>query len=320
MTSLAQAHRAVICDLDGVVYRGAVAVPGAVESLREPPVRVHFATNNASRTPGEVAEHLRSFGLTTQESDITTSAEAGARCVVALLGAQQEVLTIGGAGVPAAASAAGLRPVARLGADTSGVLQGYGPRVSAADLAEAAYAIQDGAVWVATNDDLTLPTERGVAPGNGTLVAAVSRAVGRGPDAVAGKPHEPLYRLCAERLEVPIGEMLAVGDRLETDIEGANRMGMPSMLVCTGVHGVRDTLLAPRVARPTWIAPDLTWLCRSDVDGALEQTRRILNAFWAGHDADAAAEQEITATVTEIHGILDPGAVRWSGRFGPQGS
>ncbi len=153
------------------------------------------------------------------------------------------------------------------------MLQGYGPAVTASDLAEAAYAVQAGATWVATNTDGTLPTDRGVAPGNGSLVAAVERAVGTPPHLVAGKPAPPLYLLCAQRLDLPAGRLLAVGDRLDTDIEGAVAAGMDSLLVLTGVDDLRACLEAPAHRRPTWVAPDLRALL-ADPDEAGGLSRR----------------------------------------------
>ena len=243
--SLSARYRGVVCDLDGVVYRGHEAVPHAVEALegvRAAGRGVVYATNNASRTPQEVAAQLTSLGLTLTAGDVVTSSQAGATRLAALLPAGAEVLAVGGPGVPDALREVGLTPVrsdtvaARAaGADWSGrrrskrwsvavggraarrargeaarVAGATGPwwpaccRVTAptvawADLAEAAYAVQAGAVWVATNVDATLPTARGLAPGNGTLVEAVRQATGVEP-LVVGKPHTPLYDLSAQVL------------------------------------------------------------------------------------------------------------------------
>ena len=145
------------------------------------------------------------------------------------------------------------------------VLQGYGPEVGWADLAEAAYAVQSGAVWVATNVDATLPTARGMAPGNGTLVDAVRRATGKQP-LVVGKPHTPLYDLSARVLGIRPQETLAIGDRLDTDIAGARAAGMPSLLVLTGVHGLREVAWADASERPRYIAMDLRALDAPYVD------------------------------------------------------
>lgn len=259
--SLVSRYAAVVCDLDGVVYRGPTAVPGAVEALSAVTAPVLYATNNASRPPAEVAEHLRRLGLSCRPESVATSSQAGAWLLSERVDAGGAVLAVGGEGVALALREAGLRPVAPDGAAAVGrlaaVLQGYGPAVRASDLAEAAYAIQGGALWVATNTDATLPTDRGVAPGNGSLVGAVANAVGRAPDVVAGKPAPPLYLLCAERLAVEASAMLAVGDRLDTDIEGAVAAGIDSLLVLTGVDDLIACLEAPAHRRPTWVAPDL---------------------------------------------------------------
>ena len=252
--------RAIVCDLDGVVYRGPVAVPYAVEALLAVDVPICYATNNASRSPAVVADQLRSLGLPVTESQVLTSAQAGAAAIAAEMPGAR-VLAIGGPGVALALEEVGL--VVRRSADgVQAVLQGYGPEVTAADLAETAYAIQAGARWVATNTDATLPSERGIAPGNGSLVAAVERAVGREPDRVCGKPHPDLYEVAASRLGVTAGSILAIGDRLDTDIEGANRAGTPSLLVLTGVAASRDLEHTPERTLPTVVMTDLRGLSR----------------------------------------------------------
>lgn len=287
----------VVCDLDGVVYRGPVAIEHAVDALNASPVPVHYATNNASRPPEQVAEHLRELGLSkVQASHVTGSSQAGAWVLAERIGSAS-VLPVGGPGVSAALLEQGLQVwEAASGAWPAAVLQGYGADVTAADLAEAAYAIQAGALWCATNTDATLPTDRGIAPGNGSLVAAVRMAVGREPDLVAGKPHEPLYRLCAERMGLDAEQVLAVGDRLETDIEGAHRTGMRSVLVLTGVHGIDDVLAAPPLQRPSTVIPDLRWLtvdlAPSLVEGN-ERLRRLCRARDEGTADLSAAEIEI---------------------------
>ena len=221
---------------------------------------------------------------------MATSSQAGAWLLADRLAAGSPVLAVGGAGVSVALAEAGLRPV--LPADAActpvdAVLQGYGPAVTATDLAEAAYAVEGGATWVATNTDGTLPTDRGVAPGNGSLVAAVERAVGHPPHLVAGKPAPPLYLLCAGRLDLPVDRVLAVGDRLDTDIEGAVAAGMDSLLVLTGVDDLRACLEAPPQRRPTWVAPDLRALLADPDDGdhGLVALADAVRAVHAARDA-----------------------------------
>ncbi len=264
-------YAAVVCDLDGVVYRGPHAVPHAVDTLAGLDVPVLYATNNASRPPADVAEHLRRLGLPCVPEAVATSSQAGAWLLSERLAPSAPVLAVGGPGVARALEEVGLTPVlaaAAAGARVAAVLQGYGPQVTASDLAEAAYAVQAGATWVATNTDATLPTDRGVAPGNGSLVGAVRNAVGRAPDVVAGKPAPPLYLMCADRLGVPVGGVLAVGDRLDTDIEGADAAGMEPLLVLTGVDDLAACLDAGPPRRPTWVAPDLRVLVEDGGAGA----------------------------------------------------
>lgn len=258
---------AVVCDLDGVVYRGGEAISGAVEALndvRRSGVRIAFATNNASRPPGVVVDQLRSLGVDLDDRDVVTSAQAGARAMLCRTGPGASILAIGGPGVQAALTEVGLVGVsaaeARAGAGVSGVLQGFGTAVVWTDLAEASYAIQGGAVWVATNSDTTLPTERGTAPGNGTLIGAVRQTVDVDP-VVVGKPESPLYQLAADLLRCDLNQTLAVGDRLTTDIAGAHAAGMPSLLVLTGVHGPSDAAAAPPAMRPDFVASTLAALC-----------------------------------------------------------
>lgn len=187
--ALVAAYRAIACDLDGVVYRGARAVPFAVSSLQasQAYTPVVFATNNASRTPTEVAGQLEGLGLTGTGADaVVTSAQAGAALLRSRLGPGAVVLAVGGDGVAEALADAELRPMRTLAARPEAVLQGWARTVTVADLADASLAVADGALWVATNTDLTLPTEAGVVPGNGTLVAAVASASGRRP-LVVGK-------------------------------------------------------------------------------------------------------------------------------------
>ena len=312
--ALVARYAAVVCDLDGVVYRGPTAVPHAVEVLGGLDVPVLYATNNASRSPADVATHLRDLGLACTPDAVATSSQAGAWLLADRLAAGSPVLAVGGAGVSAALAEAGLRPV--LPADAThtpvaAVLQGYGPAVTATDLAEAAYAVEGGATWVATNTDGTLPTDRGVAPGNGSLVAAVERAVGHPPHLVAGKPAPPLYQLCAGRLELPVDRLLAVGDRLDTDIEGAVAAGMDSLLVLTGVDDLRACLEAPPQRRPTWVAPDLRALVADPDDGdhGLVVLADAVRAVYAARDA-AATNIEVARLVTRVETVVAAAAHR----------
>jgi HAD superfamily hydrolase (TIGR01450 family) len=263
--TLAGRHDLVIFDLDGVVYVGVRPVPGAaaaIARLTAARVPVAYVTNNASRRATEVAALLDSVGVPADPSDVLTSAEAGAVMLARDLPAGAPVLVVGADALREEVAAVGLTPVGEAG-PTAGetpvaVIQGYGPQVGWADLAEACVATRAGARWVATNTDATLPSTRGPLPGNGSLVAALSTALGRGPDAVVGKPEPALFHLAAQRHGAT--DALVVGDRLDTDIEGANRAGMASLLVLTGVTGPADLLAAPPHRRPTHVATDLSGL------------------------------------------------------------
>ncbi|MGB5935716.1 MAG: HAD hydrolase-like protein, partial [Ornithinimicrobium sp.] len=133
------------------------------------------------------------------------------------------------------------------------------PEMTVKDLHEAAYAINAGARWVVTNDDATLPTARGFAPGNGALVAAVRHGTGADPE-VVGKPHRRAYDTALARLELSPERVLAVGDRLDTDIQGANAAKVRSALVLTGVNDAHDAHDAPADLAPDIVVehiPDL---------------------------------------------------------------
>lgn len=287
-------HDLLVVDLDGVVYVGARAVRGAVESLaaaaRAGTARC-FATNNASRTPAEVAEQLRQLGIEAGADDVVTSSQAAAELVREHCGERATVLAIGGPGVAAACQRAGLRLVASAADRPAAVVQGYGDHVGWTHLAEAAYAVQGGAWWVATNTDQTLPTERGPAPGNGTLVAAVRAAVDTDP-VVAGKPEPALFDTAARRAGAR--RPLVVGDRLDTDLAGAANAGQPGLLVLTGVTGPLDLLHAPPSVRPAFVAADLGGLLV-----AHQAPTRDGDGWRCGHARVAWVDDELTGTARE---------------------
>lgn len=251
-----------LLDLDGVVYAGPRAIEHAVESLdaaRKAGMRLAYVTNNASRTPQAVAAHLTELGVAAEPGDVITSAQAAARLVAGKVPAGSAVLVIGGEGLVEAVRERGLRPVRSLDDGPAAVVQGYDATVGWQELAEASYAVATGLPWVASNTDLTIPTGRGTAPGNGTLVAAVRTATGVEPE-VAGKPQPPMHRETVIRTGAK--RPLVVGDRLDTDIEGAFNGGVDSLLVFTGISRPEDLPEAPARHRPTYLAADLRGLLR----------------------------------------------------------
>lgn len=254
MKSLAQQYDCLLVDLDGTVFRGAQPTHGAVRSLDEVDGRKLYVTNNASRSADEVALHLRELGFTATGSDVVTSAQSAAKLLADRLAPDSRVLIVGTDALANEIAAVGLRPVRRYDDDPAAVVQGLSTTIGWPDLAEAALAIRAGALWVAANVDPTLPTERGLLPGNGSFVAALRAATGAEPR-VAGKPAPRLLQDAVARGE--FRAPLVVGDRLDTDIEGANAARLPSLMVLTGVSTALDAVYADPARRPTYIGHDL---------------------------------------------------------------
>lgn len=248
---------ALLADLDGVVYAGPHAIPGAVESLQQLAglgVGLGYVTNNASRTPAQVAAHLRELGAPAEDQQVVSSSQAAAELLTALLVPGSRVLITGSPALAQEIELVGLTPVRSQDEDPVAVVQGFNPDIGWKDLAEASYVVAAGALWVATNTDMSIPQARGIAPGNGTLVAAVAAATGRTPR-VAGKPEAPLFHAAAKRLAAD--RPLVVGDRLDTDILGGNNAGFATVAVLTGVD-TRETILAARAAeRPNYVIGSL---------------------------------------------------------------
>lgn len=258
--TLSSRYDTALLDLDGVVYVGGTGIPGAPEALRkarDDGMRLAYVTNNASRTPAAVAALLTSLGVPAEPADVVTSAQAAARLLAERLPAGAPVLVIGGIGLRLALRERGLRPVSTAADKPLAVVQGYVPGLTYGLLAEGGIAVAAGALFVATNADLTLPRKDGQAPGNGSLIQVIVTATGVTP-LVAGKPEPPLHRETVIRTGAK--HPLVVGDRLDTDILGASRVGVDSLLVLTGVTVPVGAILAPSGQRPTYVAEDLTGL------------------------------------------------------------
>jgi glycerol 3-phosphatase-2 len=241
-----------------------------------------------------------------------TSAQAAARMAHACVGEGGRVLVIGGSGLLEAIAEQGLKAVASADDLPDIVVQGYSPDLGWKDLAEATYAVRRGVPWIATNTDTTVPTSRGIAPGNGTLVAAVRAASGVIPQ-VAGKPELPLHR--ESILRSGARHPLIVGDRLDTDIEGAVRGKTDSLLVLTGVTTVPDLLAAPADRRPSYIADDLRGLLSAHVAPTREGVNHVSGRWTAavmsgqvvlhGHGAKIDAVRAMCAAVWAAGGDFD---------------
>ncbi|MEU1878546.1 HAD-IIA family hydrolase [Streptosporangium sp. NPDC020072] len=320
-----------IFDLDGVVYLGGRPVPHAATVLagvERDGVRRLFLTNNSSRTPGEVAAVLLGLGIAADEEQVVTSAETSARMAAELLPPGSRVLVVGGAAVETALRHQGLTPVRSLDAGPAAVVQGFAPEVDWRQLAEASYVIARGVPWIASDVDLRIAREHGIAPGNGALVNAIRVATGRDP-LVAGKPEDAIFTEAARRSS---GACLVVGDGLDTDVAGARRNGLDSALVLTGVSTVGALLKAPPSARPSYLIADLRglfsswpavrgqrdgfacggWTARWEagkvavadddgvpvrdgtvpVDSVVNAVRALCHAVWAAQDAGRRAEAD----------------------------
>jgi HAD superfamily hydrolase (TIGR01450 family) len=318
-----------LLDLDGVVYVGPDAVPGvppALTAAREAGMRLGFVTNNASRTPEEVAGHLTELGVPATADEVITSSQAAASVVAGLLGAGARVLPVGGPGVAAALRAAGLTVVERAEDDPAAVVQGYGREVGWAQLAEAVVAVRRGARHVATNTDASIPSPRGPLPGNGAMVGVVAGVTGVQP-LVTGKPDPAMHAECVRRTGAQ--RPLVVGDRLDTDIEGSSRAGATSLLVFSGVADPATLLAAAPPHRPDLIAPDAggllvphppvtvedggrrcgRWVATAHEDGTLELRSRPTGGDGDGPDGldglralcVAAWSRPGTVTTTRVH-------------------
>jgi HAD superfamily hydrolase (TIGR01450 family) len=302
VTDLLARFDVLLADLDGTLYAGRAAVPGAVAAIvgaAERGVRTSYVTNNASRRPSDVATHLAELGFPATTEDVRTSSQAGAAMLAAQLPAGAKVLVVGTDALREEVAQRGLTPVDEAaGADA--VVQGHSPDTGWRQLAEATLAVRNGAVWVATNVDPTLPTDRGPMPGNGSMVQVVMTASGREPQ-VAGKPAPTLI---TEALTASGRERgLVVGDRLDTDIEGGNAAGLPTLLVLTGVSTALEALEAPQRQRPTYIGADLAVLTEDP-----------------GTDGWAVEGGELRGSGDPVAGLRALCAAHWAAGGGPAGA
>ncbi|GAA5059941.1 HAD-IIA family hydrolase [Nocardia callitridis] len=290
----------MLLDLDGTLYRGDAVIDGAPAALGVASAqRLLYVTNNASRRPEVVVEQLTGLGFVATPDDVVTSAQAAARLLAERLGPGAQVLVVGADDLAAEIEAVGLRTVRRFeGAVPSAVVQGHSTNTGWADLAEATYAIRAGALWVAANTDRTLPNERGLAPGNGAMVAAVRAASDQEP-LVAGKPYAPLLEDALRR--VGTRSALVVGDRLDTDIEGADRVGLDSLLVLSGVSTLDNLRDAPPEQVPTYISDSLSALNHPPVEDEPDESADLAERL-RRHPGRAVPVRGtgVAATATEI--------------------
>lgn len=257
MTILMDSYDAALFDLDGVVYRGPGAVDGAPECiamLRERGDAVGFVTNNAARSPQTVADHLTRLGIASSADDVVTSGQVTAQLLAREMPASSPVLVVGTDALVEQVRGVGMTIVESANDNPMAVVQGYGPQMAWSRIDEASIALQRGARWFVTNTDINRPIDRGLVPGTGAQVAAVAAATDVVP-LISGKPYPPLLTATVERLGVRAP--IFVGDRIDTDIKGAATVGMDSLFVFTGTHGVADLAAAGPDSRPTHLGWDL---------------------------------------------------------------
>ncbi len=272
---LAERYQLALLDLDGVVYRGKEPVDYAAESIRKAErsgMMIEYTTNNSSRFQHVVASQLQSFGLQVEPWQVITSSVVAARMVAKALPAGSKVLVLGAEHLRQEVERAGLTVCDNLSENPVAVIQGWYPDMTWRMLENVSHAVESGAQYFVTNQDLTIPREFGSAPGCGSMVQAVINATGVEPVASAGKPEPYMYDEARQlnarvgrdgsdgRSAVPKELSLAVGDRLDTDIEAGNRGGYDSLAVLTGVTNPRELMLAPAYLRPTYVAQDLRGL------------------------------------------------------------
>jgi len=309
---LVDAFDALLVDLDGVVHLGDQPIVHAADALnaaRARGLKVAFVTNNASRTPYDVARSLTSYGLEVAAADVVTASVVAAQVLAQRLPPGAPVLVVGGDGLRGPLSAAGLTPVATA-ADAVAVVQGWAPEVGWPQLAEATVALRAGRPWVATNLDRTLPSPRGPLPGNGSMVAALVSATGREPESV-GKPKPAMFT--GATAAIGAVRPLVVGDRLDTDIAGARAAGYPSLAVLTGVSSPRDLLAAGPDARPDFLGRDLRALHTAHAAPYLDDD----GARCGGSLVTANGEVEGSPGEDGLDGLRAACALAWSGRLGP---
>jgi glycerol-1-phosphatase len=284
VSALIDVYDTALFDLDGVIYLGPDAVPGAVEAMAELHRRaktVMYVTNNAARPVQVVIDQLNRLGIFADSGTVLTSAQVAATALAVELPPGAKVLVSGSANLIALMREAGFDVVASADDFPVAVIQGYDPDLNWRQLDEAALAIQRGARWFATNADASRPTDRGVVPGVGGAIALLSTAIGGSPT-IFGKPHRPMLEEALRRTGAT--RAIFVGDRLDTDIVGASANGLDSLLVLSGAHGKRDLVDAPTPAHPSHIGADV---------GALLRPARV--AFVSGETAECGRQRAVVA-------------------------
>lgn len=314
---IAEAYRLALLDLDGVVYRGKNPVEHAAESIRRAEaagMTIEYTTNNSSRFQRVVAEQLRGFDLAVEPHQVITSSVVAARMVRRHVPAGSKVLVLGAEHLREEVARQGLIVVDGAADQPVAAIQGWYPDMRWQEMAEVAFAVEHGATYFVTNRDLTIPRELGIAPGCGSMIQAVINATGVEPVASAGKPESAMYDearlLAAGDDEEPVAKdaCLAIGDRLDTDIEAGNRGGYDSLAVLTGVTNPHELMLAPAHLRPTYIVKDLRGLLEAQPAVAASG-----DGSWTCGDATATLRDGVltVSDATSMNALRAACALMW---------
>ena len=313
---LAEAYQLALLDLDGVVYRGKNPVEYAADSIRAAEaagMTIEYTTNNSSRFQHVVADQLKGFGLDVEPWQVITSSVVAARMVAKALPAGARVQVLGAEHLRDEVTRNGLTIVDGPQDRPQAVIQGWYPDMTWQMMADAAFAVEAGATYFVTNRDLTIPRELGIAPGCGSMIMAVINATGVEPVSSAGKPESAMYDearlLAAHDGAEPVAKeaCLAIGDRLDTDIEAGNRGGYDSLAVLTGVTNPHEQIFAPEHLRPTYIAKDLT--------GLNEPAPEVVHeaGAWSCRDVQACVDGDrlYVTDITSVDGLRAACAAMW---------
>ncbi len=257
---LIDSYDAILLDLDGVVYLGSTPIDSAVKTIKElqkRKVNIAVITNNGSVTSKSVSKWMKNFDLDIKPASIVTSSQTLCWYLQQNYQRNDVVLVVGSQSLKDSVKEAGFKVVTKADKNPRLVVNGIDAEISQKDLAEMCYAISKGAKWISTNNDYTFPTEKGLAPGNGAFNALITSITGKNP-ILMGKP-EPFMFLQAAKI-FDAKNPLVVGDRLDTDIQGANKAGFKSMCVLTGVTDMNQIKNANPSTGPTYVGKDLSAL------------------------------------------------------------
>lgn len=260
MTLSLASIRALVIDVDGVLWRGSHALPGVVsffDFLNTRKIQFIIATNNSARPASDIIERLATMNVTVTDDQVLTSAQATALYLPRLVPPGSRILVIGGDGLKDAVTRAGYELAEQ---HVAAVIAGIDWTLTYEKLKHATLEIGRGAKFIGTNPDKTYPSNEGIIPGAGSIQAAIQAATDVAP-IVIGKPEHAMFDIAVEKMGVPREAVAMLGDRFDTDIEGAFRAGLKTILVLTGV--TTREFLAQSPLQPDFVFDDLDALLQA---------------------------------------------------------